>query len=328
LEQLLKDEFENMLINSAKNGVSLRNLKLEKMISLIFYLAKNNWIDEGLLISIFNDIFETVTIDVAEDLFQLLENIAEEMTKLKTWNQDKEKRLVGVCCSLLKRLSKIENTVIRGRVLMLLTVICPLSHKSGLNSKGLVNVSNVTTIEEVQEDGEVEKTNDAMDIETEKNDSLDVNFYKLFWGIQQFFQNPDILYQTEEKWNECSVNLDKILLNLETGINQTEGQGSLYFDLNQVGLVKTLPKYLTNKNLLKMELKDPSFRRYILVQILIFCDRLINPLKDNQKLNEKQLASVNNFQTRSLSVLEKTGNNGKKIYRKIKFDNYKRKKLC
>lgn len=54
--------------------------------------------------------------------------------------------LLTFCNSLLRRLSKTNNTNFSGRIILLMTVVVPLDDRSGLNVTGRFNIDNVTSI--------------------------------------------------------------------------------------------------------------------------------------------------------------------------------------
>lgn len=60
---------------------------------------------------------------------------------------------------------------------MLLAQLLPIWEKSGVNPSGTINTTNPILIEDVQ------------DGTTDSNGApIDVQFYKLFWGLQKHFQ--------------------------------------------------------------------------------------------------------------------------------------------
>lgn len=63
-------------------------------------------------------------------------------------NKGKGLVLLRFCNELLRKLSKVKNTVFCGRILMLLTNVFPLSERSGVNLKGDFNVENGTFFDE------------------------------------------------------------------------------------------------------------------------------------------------------------------------------------
>jgi hypothetical protein len=77
--------------------------------------------------------------------------------------------MLRTCNQLLRCLSKANDVVFCGRILMFLAHFFPLSERSAVNIKGVCNVSNETKYEkEPPKDGLL----------------IDFNFYKTFWSLQ------------------------------------------------------------------------------------------------------------------------------------------------
>ena len=64
----------------------------------------------------------------------------------------------------------------------------PLNDKSGLNLRGETNLKNVTEFEE--------ELPDDMDISSDHDKPIDYKFYRVFWGLQSYFQNPAAVLAT------------------------------------------------------------------------------------------------------------------------------------
>lgn len=94
-----------------------------------------------------------------------------------------------MCNDLLRRLSRSQNTVFCGRILLFLAKFFPFSERSGLNVVSEFNLENLT-----------EFANDASDIDDSLVDSendqvkIDYNLYRKFWALQDFFRNPNQCY--------------------------------------------------------------------------------------------------------------------------------------
>lgn len=91
-----------------------------------------------------------------------------------------------MCNDLLRRLSRSQNTVFCGRILLFLAKFFPFSERSGLNVVSEFNLENLT-----------EYASDAVDIDESLVDSenvqvkIDYNLYCKFWALQDFFRNPN-----------------------------------------------------------------------------------------------------------------------------------------
>lgn len=123
---------------------------------------------------------------------------------------------------MLRRLSRSQNTVFCGRILLFLAKFFPFSERSGLNVVSEFNLDNLTTFggkEDLSDGSDItEKEKDAMEVEERYcvNDALfgnyipqfmfvcyslgsDYNLYKKFWSLQDFFRNPNQCY-TKIPW--------------------------------------------------------------------------------------------------------------------------------
>lgn len=106
---------------------------------------------------------------------------------------------------LLRRLSKPSRShlVLSGRILSLLSSVFPLGDRSGVNLRGDFNISNVTRIEEQpQSNKDTSGQHNAAEEEENNKDAdpsalaaKDDTFYNAFWGLQQYFANPILLFE-------------------------------------------------------------------------------------------------------------------------------------
>jgi THO complex subunit 1 len=132
---------------------------------------------------------------------------------------------VYIIQDLLRRLSRSQNTVFCGRILLFLAKFFPFSERSGLNVVSEFNLDNLTTFGAKDESyaseisANSEKHKDAMEVEERYQRSYlinnplhnyiiflllhslssDYNLYKKFWSLQDFFRNPNQCY-TKIPW--------------------------------------------------------------------------------------------------------------------------------
>ena len=112
--------------------------------------------------------------------------------------------LLRMCNNLLRRLSRSQNTVFCGRILLFLAKFFPFSERSGLNIVSEFNVDNVT--EFASEPIEIESYRLIDDDEIDEKQlnpdlKIDYNLYKKFWTLQDFFRDP---IQCYTKWSMFS----------------------------------------------------------------------------------------------------------------------------
>ncbi|KAI3921074.1 hypothetical protein MKX01_036053 [Papaver californicum] len=172
--------------------------------------------------------------------------------------------MLRTCNQLLRRLSKANDVVFCGRILMFLAHFFPLSERSAVNIKGVFNTSNETKYEK----------------DAPKGVSIDFNFYKTFWSLQEHFCNPASSTVAPMKWHKFSANL-MVVLDTFDAQPLTDDDGNAN-NLDEEDAAAFSIKYLTSNKLMGLELKDPSFRRHVLVQCLILFDYLKAPGKNDK----------------------------------------------
>ena len=115
---------------------------------------------------------------------------------------------------LLRRLSRTQNTVFCGRILLFLAKFFPFSERSGLNIISEFNLDNTTVYSThvsgnfgVKEEGEISSSKEKMEVDDEseskrikieedgKDLNIDYALYSKFWQLQDFFRNPIQCYQ-------------------------------------------------------------------------------------------------------------------------------------
>ena len=141
----------------------------------ILWLCNNQYIPFSSLLTILEDVIETIPIDGIEKIFEVLSNFLKEINL----NQIEERKLslLKITNIVLKRLSSSLDSKFRGKVQLLLSEIFKLSEKSGVNLKGLYSNNSSLVIQT----NEINKDN--------KNE-INIPFYKQFWILQRFLTNP------------------------------------------------------------------------------------------------------------------------------------------
>ena len=141
----------------------------------ILWLCNNKYIPFSSLLTILEDVIETIPIDGIEKIFEVLSNFLKEINS----NQIEERKLslLKITNIVLKRLSSSLDSKFRGKVQLLLSEIFKLSEKSGVNLKGLYSNNSSLVIQT----NEINKDN--------KNE-INIPFYKQFWILQRFLTNP------------------------------------------------------------------------------------------------------------------------------------------
>lgn len=297
-------------------------LYYERLVKLTIEAARNQICTRILPVSLLGDIFDSKTLQNCEQFFGLVEN------HVSVWKSDHffktvKNQLLRVCNDLLRRLSRSQNTVFCGRILVFLAKFFPLFERSGLNLVGEFNRDNMITIsvqDELQapsdtltgprmetdlEEGEEGEMTAAL----ESSSQVDYNLYEKFWKLQEFFRKPMQCYE-KEQWDEFQSNTNMVLNAFLT--MKLEPVGSLK-NVAQSSEQVYFAKYLTNQKLLELQLSDSNFRRYILIQFLILFQYLMADVKfksDYQVLTNEQKEAIQELTNKVLDLISHTPPDG------------------
>ncbi|CAH8529720.1 unnamed protein product [Schistosoma intercalatum] len=249
---------------------------------------------------LFADVFNTKPISLCEEMFGFMEETIITLKDVPLFASGRN-TLLRMCNDLLRRLSKSQNTVFCGQIQLFLTRLFPLDEKSGLNFMSNFNsekdvlynknpdpsafkhqVSHDHTSDDLEE-GEMTDSSTPLEV--------DAGLYVKFWSLQEFFKSPALCYE-KAKWMRFTSSTDTVLDVFSSIKLMTIEEG----DICSQSSSGTFSKYLTSEKLLDLQLMDPSFRRYILVQLLILFQYLTTTVKFktiDQVLSEEQRAWVN-----------------------------------
>ncbi|EPS68583.1 hypothetical protein M569_06184, partial [Genlisea aurea] len=267
--------------------------EIPRLLDIVLYLCEKEHIEGGMIFQLLEDLTEMSTMRNCKDIFGYIESKQDILGKPELFTRGKLVML-RTCNQLLRRLSKANDVVFCGRIIMFLAHFFPLSERSAVNIKGVFNTSNETKYEK----------------ETPECTSIDFNFYKTFWSLQEFFSNPASLTPVATKWPKFCSSLMVVL-------NTFEAQPLRDEECNAINLEDEANfsiKYLTSSNLMGLELKDPSFRRHFLVQCLILFDYLKSPGKnDKDLLLDSMREEIKNCEEQVKKLLEMTPPRGKEF---------------
>jgi len=259
-----------------------------KLLDVVLSIAEREQCDEQLPLVLAEELLECHTIESCKLVFQYLERHVDRLTDAISGSRGKGLVLLRLCNELLRRLSKTEDAVFCGRILIFLSKSFPLNEKSALNSKGDFHVENVTTYDKsIGQNGEVMQLdifNDEDKALAAKKAEVD-QFYPLFWSIQEDLSNPIRLMETLGKFEIFQRSVKTVLDKFRSHDEADQQSGAVPKDPpnkkrkrddDDDDDVKRYfsPKFLTSRNLFDLELADVSFRRHVLVQIHIILDYL------------------------------------------------------
>lgn len=144
------------------------------------------------------DTFDVVTLDKCQEIFRFVEELV-EVWKEEIFFASCKNNILRMCNDLLRRLSRTQNTVFCGRILLFLSKFFPFSERSGLNIVSEFNLDNYT---EYGLDSKDHDDNDNKELEDTAEDiplKIDYDLYCKFWSLQEFFRNPNQCY-SKAQW--------------------------------------------------------------------------------------------------------------------------------
>ncbi|ELR14255.1 uncharacterized protein ACA1_327400 [Acanthamoeba castellanii str. Neff] len=263
-------------------------------------------IESAAPLELVRDFFLSHTIEECQQFFALLEDRADQLSRAIIGDSRANNTLLRALSEVRKRLSRTNDLVFAGRILMFMAYAFPLSDKSGVNLKGEANVANVTTMDK-EPSPALEETP-----EDKSEPPVDWTFYQMFWGLQSYFLNP---IKAFDAWQVVTGHLNSVLdLFKQYPISEEEASAASYSYANPPAASECyLTKYLTSSRLLRLQLRDPWFRRHIMVQFLVFFQSLRVVSESStiaQKLTEQQKNEIAGLTKKTKTSLWETPPNG------------------
>eukprot|EP00090_Calanus_glacialis_P013654 TRINITY_DN2230_c0_g1_i1.p1 TRINITY_DN2230_c0_g1~~TRINITY_DN2230_c0_g1_i1.p1 ORF type:complete len:654 (-),score=223.35 TRINITY_DN2230_c0_g1_i1:66-2027(-) len=286
--------------------------------------ARKGFCSPGTPIQVLSDMFDILTLAHCETLFKTVE---QEVT---TWREQVffascKNNLLRICNDLLRRLSRTQNTVFCGRILLFLAKFFPFSERSGLNVISEFNLDNTTNFNK-EEDDEKDEKDEKSDLKIkidadEHNLNVDYSLYCKFWQIQDYFRNPVQCYQ-KVPWKTFSSYASDVLSTFQSfKLDPNSGRSASVSSSTPSTADQYFAKYLTNQNLLQLQLSDSNFRRYILLQFLILFQYLKSNVKfktDAQTLESSQTKWIEETKGKIFKLLAETPPNGSEFSKSVK----------
>ncbi|KAF2444666.1 nuclear matrix protein [Karstenula rhodostoma CBS 690.94] len=279
------------------------------LLDIVQGCADRDLCSNQLVLLLAEEVLDSLSIADCHVAFNYLESRREAILSGGTGTTgSKEMVILRTCNELLRRLSRAEDPVFCGRVYVFLFQSFPLGHKGSVNLRGEFHVGNVTTFEDwivseqaddlVMEDapnaGQIESVKGGVKAEETKPTESDsrvekkpttldlATLYPVFWSLQHSFSNPPQLFDNEKfkhfqdaleatlaKFKE----VDKVIQSGESA--RKAGSPATANDSYDEFANAFNPKYLTSRDLFKLELSDVAFQRHVLVQALILIDFLL-----------------------------------------------------
>lgn len=318
LRQTVDQATRNVLSLLLRAGLQTKTA--EELITLSISLAVKELCSGSLPVLLFSDMFDSLPLNESEEFFSLVED------KVSVWKQELffrncKNQLLRTCNDLLRRLSRSQNTVFCGKILVFLAKLFPLSERSGLNIVSEFNSDNITLFSSEDYKGLPTKASFNDDLEEGETDdvsstiSVDYNLYRKFWSLQEYFRQPMLCY-SKVHWRQFISHSADVLSVF--GSFKLDDIKSAQWTLTEdsaglTGKSVYFAKYLTSQKLLELELSDSNFRRYVLVQFLILFQYLQSTVRFKQEthvLTDEQSTWVKNTTSLVYKLLEETPPDG------------------
>ncbi|CAG4950795.1 unnamed protein product [Colias eurytheme] len=315
MDQAFRDKLLELLVEDSTT--------LENYVNFCIESCRRQMITPTMPVVLLGDIFDALTLNKCEQMFTYVEN------GVNIWREELffgacKNNLLRMCNDLLRRLSRSQNTVFCGRILLFLAKFFPFSERSGLNIVSEFNLENITEFGGDNSSTLKDVLDEEMVIEDDKNKlTIDYNLYCRFWSLQEFFRNPNTCYN-KIQWKTFvahsgsvlsafssykleAIELQKSKLNrlktINTDVEMKESKEQHYF-----------AKFLTNQKLLELQLSDSNFRRCVLIQFLILFQYLTSSVKfklESQELKTDQSEWVQETTNLIYKLLSETPPDGK-----------------
>ncbi|TRY63385.1 hypothetical protein TCAL_11711 [Tigriopus californicus] len=304
----LDSAFRQTLTQHVINPASEPDLsQCQKLVDLAIVAARLDLCAPTVPIVVLSDVFDLLTLEHCHALFGCVED------NVKIWREARffpviKNNLLRICNDMLRRLSRTQNTAFCGRILVFLAKFFPFSDRSGLNVISEFNLDNVTVFSESSEEFDARREDSVVIEEDGKNLNIDYALYRKFWQLQDFFRNPIQCYE-KLKWKTFSTYANDVLSTFQSfKLDAVSGKRKHENAIDKVD-EQYFAKYLTNQNLLQLQLSDSNFRRYILIQFLILFQYLQSTVKfksDTDVLSDEQTRWVQNSTSRIYTLMRET----------------------
>lgn len=185
MDQAFRDKLLELLIEEPHT--------LENYVCFCIESCRRHMVTPTMPVVLLGDIFDALTLNKCEKMFTYVEN------GVNIWKEELffvacKNNLLRMCNDLLRRLSRSQNTVFCGRILLFLAKFFPFSERSGLNIVSEFNLENITEFGGDNKSTLKDALDEEMVIDKEKKLTIDYNLYCRFWSLQDFFRNPNSCY--------------------------------------------------------------------------------------------------------------------------------------
>lgn len=190
----LDQAFREILMKHIGDDVA----RIGTLVRLSVEAARAEIVSNTIPVVLLGDTFDVITLNKCEQIFGFVEELV-EVWKEEIFFASCKNNLLRMCNDLLRRLSRTQNTVFCGRILLFLSKFFPFSERSGLNIVSEFNLDNTT---EYGLDSKDHDDIDNKELEDTAEDiplKIDYDLYCKFWSLQDFFRNPNQCY-SKAQW--------------------------------------------------------------------------------------------------------------------------------
>ncbi|KAL0425417.1 UNVERIFIED_CONTAM: THO complex subunit [Sesamum radiatum] len=338
LENMLRTLLQELVSAAVQSGEEImqygqsiadgetRHGQIPRLLDIVLYLCEKEHVEGGMIFQLLEDLTEMSTMRNCKDIFGYIESKQDILGKPELFARGKLVML-RTCNQLLRRLSKV--------VLLISTFTKPFgacrcgraysdvylvgsekysiheAHDVAFPFWPYVNISIKLS----------KKEEERTLFPTFGNSYMMVvhfgshGYCSLVDYLVEFFSNPASIMPALTKWHKFTSSLTVVLNTFEAQpLSDEEGNAINLEDESSNFSIK----YLTSSNLMGLELKDPSFRRHVLVQCLILFDYLKAPGKNEKDLpSDTMKEEIKTCEERVKKLLETTPPRGKEFLHSI-----------
>ncbi|KAL8400265.1 hypothetical protein RB594_000594 [Gaeumannomyces avenae] len=324
IETAVRDIFGKLVATTSIESPEF--VRVWNLLDLVSILSDMRQCDPVLLFWLVEELLDSQTTSGCRRVLDFLESRHQRITANPSVAM--QLTILRSCNELLRRLSRARDTTFCGRVFIFMFQSFPLGDRSSVNLRGEYHVENVTTFDQdVDRNGTLDKmeidgyTDDTTSPEAKatatRTSAADESIrkdmealYPVFWSLQASFSQPKKLFDRSH-FERFKSGLESTMAafkdaqtkqisrsqrqeeDTKTGQKRKhEGEGADLADAFN-------PKYLTSRDLFKLELSDLTFRRYILVQALIIMEFLLS-----LSAQEREIAAVASAPNKSVIYLD------------------------
>ncbi|KAK3296284.1 THO complex subunit 1 transcription elongation factor-domain-containing protein [Chaetomium fimeti] len=286
IETAARDTFKSLIAMTPIESPAF--VKVWNLLDILSLLSDLELCDPALLFWLVEELLDSQTIAGCRKVFDFLESRRERITA----KHFKQKQLVilRTCNELLRRLSRALDPAFCGRVFIFMFQSFPLGDKSSVNLRGEYHVENVTTFDQETPVVDAEKMDVDTDSKPQKDKPLDPDsLYPIFWSLQESFNQPKKLFESSH-FAAFKAGLEATMatfwtINPEKPTRKEKDKPEEEMnpshkrkrdDVDDELASGFNPKYLTSRDLFKLEISDLAFRRNFLVQVLIVMEFLLS----------------------------------------------------